>query len=166
MSYRFFFFFFQAEDGIRDRNVTGVQTCALPISVRGVQADRHERRVSDARAGAEEDPREHAARLPSCRYRAVGRKEGAFQRDPEGTLRALEQVLRQRARRERGLGSADQRRDRSRRHSRERPRHGAQSAREKGKEGWRFTLEAPSYIALMTYADKRALRRAMYEAYV
>src|SRR5207249_5357318 len=27
-----FFFFFQAEDGIRDRNVTGVQTCALPIS--------------------------------------------------------------------------------------------------------------------------------------
>src|SRR5207249_7537865 len=27
----FFFFFFQAEDGIRDRNVTGVQTCALPI---------------------------------------------------------------------------------------------------------------------------------------
>src|SRR5437868_13020141 len=27
----FYFFFFQAEDGIRDRNVTGVQTCALPI---------------------------------------------------------------------------------------------------------------------------------------
>src|SRR5207248_6340801 len=28
----YFFFFFQAEDGIRDRTVTGVQTCALPIS--------------------------------------------------------------------------------------------------------------------------------------
>src|SRR5437660_8456086 len=28
----FFFFFFQAEDGIRDGHVTGVQTCALPIS--------------------------------------------------------------------------------------------------------------------------------------
>src|SRR5262249_59516894 len=27
----FFFFFFQAEDGIRDWSVTGVQTCALPI---------------------------------------------------------------------------------------------------------------------------------------
>src|SRR3989442_6330934 len=27
----FFFFFFQAEDGIRDADVTGVQTCALPI---------------------------------------------------------------------------------------------------------------------------------------
>src|SRR6478752_7813265 len=30
--YYFFFFFFQAEDGIRDVAVTGVQTCALPIS--------------------------------------------------------------------------------------------------------------------------------------
>src|SRR5205823_10430811 len=29
-----FFFFFQAEDGIRDKLVTGVQTCALPISKR------------------------------------------------------------------------------------------------------------------------------------
>src|SRR5690606_39873412 len=29
-----FFFFFQAEDGIRDFHVTGVQTCALPISGR------------------------------------------------------------------------------------------------------------------------------------
>src|SRR6267378_99531 len=29
----FFFFFFQAEDGIRDLYVTGVQTCALPILV-------------------------------------------------------------------------------------------------------------------------------------
>src|SRR5260370_20324644 len=27
----YFFFFFQAEDGIRDSSVTGVQTCALPI---------------------------------------------------------------------------------------------------------------------------------------
>src|SRR5439155_12200250 len=30
--YFLFFFFFQAEDGIRDGHVTGVQTCALPIS--------------------------------------------------------------------------------------------------------------------------------------
>src|SRR5690606_3627148 len=29
----FYFFFFQAEDGIRDFHVTGVQTCALPISL-------------------------------------------------------------------------------------------------------------------------------------
>src|SRR5260221_9601600 len=32
--FRSFFFFFQAEDGIRDHCVTGVQTCALPISIR------------------------------------------------------------------------------------------------------------------------------------
>src|SRR3989475_8772367 len=31
----FFFFFFQAEDGIRFLTVTGVQTCALPISWHG-----------------------------------------------------------------------------------------------------------------------------------
>src|SRR3989441_8478040 len=29
----YYFFFFQAEDGIRDKLVTGVQTCALPISM-------------------------------------------------------------------------------------------------------------------------------------
>src|SRR5215203_4901953 len=33
----FFFFFFQAEDGIRDIGVTGVQTCALPISLAGTE---------------------------------------------------------------------------------------------------------------------------------
>src|SRR5437868_12970002 len=42
----FFFFFFQAEDGIRDRNVTGVQTCALPISGEADRAD--QRWKSDA----------------------------------------------------------------------------------------------------------------------
>src|SRR5438093_9803132 len=31
--YFFIFFFFQAEDGIRDWSVTGVQTCALPIFI-------------------------------------------------------------------------------------------------------------------------------------
>src|SRR5690625_5711601 len=31
--YLFVFFFFQAEDGIRDGHVTGVQTCALPILI-------------------------------------------------------------------------------------------------------------------------------------
>src|SRR2546429_4336705 len=30
----YYFFFFQAEDGIRDVAVTGVQTCALPISLK------------------------------------------------------------------------------------------------------------------------------------
>src|SRR5439155_11681845 len=43
------FFFFQAEDGIRDGHVTGVQTCALPIYVdAGGQAELV-RAISDAR---------------------------------------------------------------------------------------------------------------------
>src|SRR5256885_13258515 len=37
------FFFFQAEDGIRDYKVTGVQTCALPISGRGGSGSEHAR---------------------------------------------------------------------------------------------------------------------------
>src|SRR5687767_15484071 len=35
LNFLVFFFFFQAEDGIRDKLVTGVQTCALPISLVG-----------------------------------------------------------------------------------------------------------------------------------
>src|SRR5256885_12213548 len=34
-----FFFFFQAEDGIRDYKVTGVQTCALPICAARIAYD-------------------------------------------------------------------------------------------------------------------------------
>src|SRR5690606_40651870 len=50
-------FFFQAEDGIRDFHVTGVQTCALPISDRGLRrgaADglrRNRRRAAPEPAG-------------------------------------------------------------------------------------------------------------------
>lgn len=39
-----------------------------------------------------------------------------------------------------------------------------ESARRKGKDGWRFTLQAPSYIAAMTYLDDRAIRRELWEA--
>lgn len=41
-----------------------------------------------------------------------------------------------------------------------------QAAQRKGEEGWLFSLEFPSYNAVMTYADDRALRREVYEAYV
>src|SRR5439155_14450130 len=40
ISVLFFFFFFQAEDGIRDGHVTGVQTCALPIFLAALQPER------------------------------------------------------------------------------------------------------------------------------
>lgn len=42
----------------------------------------------------------------------------------------------------------------------------AQSAKEAGKSGWRFTLDAPSYIPFLTYADSRNYRESMYCAYV
>src|SRR6266850_8617450 len=43
------FFFFQAEDGIRDYKVTGVQTCALPISIHyGLHTKDLERAAPDA----------------------------------------------------------------------------------------------------------------------
>jgi oligopeptidase A len=41
-----------------------------------------------------------------------------------------------------------------------------QNAEHKGKAGWLFNLEFPSYFAIMTYADRRDLRERMYEAYV
>src|SRR5256885_7982669 len=62
----FFFFFFQAEDGIRDYKVTGVQTCALPISDRPRHlcgSDHDERRD-------EPGSRHHRSRGRLCRHRA------------------------------------------------------------------------------------------------
>jgi len=43
---------------------------------------------------------------------------------------------------------------------------GAQAAQQKQKDGWLFTLDFPSYYAVMTYADDRGMRHAMYQAYV
>lgn len=40
-----------------------------------------------------------------------------------------------------------------------------ESASAKGKKGWRFTLQAPSYIAVLTYAEDGALRERMYRAF-
>jgi oligopeptidase A len=40
-----------------------------------------------------------------------------------------------------------------------------QSAEAKGEQGWRFTLQAPSYQAVMTYLDDRAIREQVYHAF-
>lgn len=40
-----------------------------------------------------------------------------------------------------------------------------ESARSKEKEGWRLTLQSPSYVAVMTYLDNRDLRRTLWHAY-
>jgi oligopeptidase A len=39
-----------------------------------------------------------------------------------------------------------------------------ESARAKGREGWRLTLQAPSYIAAMTYLDDRPIRQQLWQA--
>src|SRR5687768_18055599 len=57
------FFFFQAEDGIRDVAVTGVQTCALPISRAHTTLQRAQarmRRARTRRASEEATPTTHA----------------------------------------------------------------------------------------------------------
>jgi oligopeptidase A len=40
------------------------------------------------------------------------------------------------------------------------------NAQAHGKEGWRFTLQLPSYIPFMQYAERRSLREKLYQAYM
>src|SRR5438093_13165960 len=64
----FLFFFFQAEDGIRDWSVTGVQTCALPIY--GPDRVREERR--DELERLDQLARGHQRILPLPHHRRAG----------------------------------------------------------------------------------------------
>src|SRR5699024_11432491 len=59
------FFFFQAEDGIRDRNVTGVQTCALPILTQAREARLHILSVMESVIQAADDMSPTAPRILS-----------------------------------------------------------------------------------------------------
>src|SRR5437763_16213293 len=69
-------FFFQAEDGIRDTSVTGVQTCALPIS----------RSARNGRRGRRRCPRGRQAAGQRCvrRARSEERRVGKEWRGREG----------------------------------------------------------------------------------
>src|SRR5690349_22792279 len=72
-----FFFFFQAEDGIRDVYVTGVQTCALPIS----GSSRSWGPVSDMDANRDLDPAagDDVRTLHALGYaQELARRMGAF----------------------------------------------------------------------------------------
>src|SRR5688500_20035939 len=84
MSCTMFFFFFQAEDGIRDYKVTGVQTCALPISLdRPPRAERRQRRPRrGGRRRARHDRSRHSRRRRSAeRSRSEERRVGKEGRD-------------------------------------------------------------------------------------
>src|SRR5437667_8750557 len=71
------FFFFQAEDGIRDRDVTGVQTCGLPICPAGIgtAAPRalRSRRAARPRAARAEASGTRRSRRPRSPRRASDR---------------------------------------------------------------------------------------------
>src|SRR2546422_7213849 len=72
----YFFFFFQAEDGIRDVAVTGVQTCALHVTLRAQteQLGDLERALSNRAVGGE--GREEAGAVPETRdHRRLERLE-------------------------------------------------------------------------------------------
>src|SRR5260370_37904401 len=74
------FFFFQAEDGIRDSSVTGVQTCALPISQQGLgdQGREHVLRNTGngGRAGARPDFQKKYSYFPSIQKPVIAAVNG------------------------------------------------------------------------------------------
>src|SRR5262249_57590089 len=82
------FFFFQAEDGIRDWSVTGVQTCALPISAgdRGHGGDLAEHlAVAALRCQGREPVRREEIGRASCRERGeIAGGGGAFKKKKQG----------------------------------------------------------------------------------
>src|SRR6266516_5821986 len=66
----FCFFFFQAEDGIRDRTVTGVQTCALPITRSEGSSCSRRSRAGRGRSGTAAPARSEERRVgKECRSR-------------------------------------------------------------------------------------------------
>src|SRR3712207_7314239 len=67
-------FFFQAEDGIRDIGVTGVQTCALPISPRGTAARTARRRHGPAAPTPRRGTRGSPVRSPPRRTASARRR--------------------------------------------------------------------------------------------
>src|SRR6266446_10095596 len=65
-----FFFFFQAEDGIRDYKVTGVQTCALPISC-AVRRDSSDYQSSARKRGQRSSTQARGRRWSGVRNRGL-----------------------------------------------------------------------------------------------
>src|SRR2546425_9563540 len=78
------FFFFQAEDGIRYKLVTGVQTCALPILARQARAGPERQRRIGAREVVEGEPAAAAERHVGGVAEPTTEPEGERQRQPAG----------------------------------------------------------------------------------
>src|SRR5215467_66999 len=101
----FFFFFFQAEDGIRDYKVTGVQTCALPISaiLRAIEdAGEHDQagyrlemkgeRQQHRDGGDRPDARQHADQGTDQRPNKREAEIGGRERDAEAEREIVEKL--------------------------------------------------------------------------
>src|SRR3989441_3626753 len=104
MQYTFsIFFFFQAEDGIRDKLVTGVQTCALPISLNALEfAVLHTAPGADGLVHLNKEALATALQKKSLRYDKGGEEHynviSAFIKslrdsDPDGALYWLARML-------------------------------------------------------------------------
>src|SRR5256886_15477519 len=83
--------FYQAEDGIRDLTVTGVQTCALPISIVGtleptVVVDLHGLRVDGERVARPDDHIGHLTGLERADDRVEPERPRGIDRDPAQCL--------------------------------------------------------------------------------
>src|SRR5256885_9813933 len=79
-------FFFQAEDGIRDYKVTGVQTCALPISLEGgdrVDDGRHLEGARTELGARAHDPRTRAGNHGVGMEHVAGERQRRGQRSEE-----------------------------------------------------------------------------------
>src|SRR5687767_15805379 len=74
MSSNLFSFFFQAEDGIRDKLVTGVQTCALPISIAFGEISATENAPISPKAIAQPQPAAKTTRPIRSEERRVGKE--------------------------------------------------------------------------------------------
>src|SRR5438034_8955875 len=99
-----FIFFFQAEDGIRDHCVTGVQTCALPIYEHAIAQDfpsnvgdgsgSHAAAIGgvlgpSARGGERTDPEEDAVRSEERRVGKECRSRGWAEQEEERVERVI-----------------------------------------------------------------------------
>src|SRR5256886_9552596 len=81
-----FFFFFQAEDGIRDLTVTGVQTCALPISRAACRRSSSLRSPASRRGAAiPRPPRGPRSRRGASREQPLQQREQLLDR-PDGVI--------------------------------------------------------------------------------
>src|SRR2546430_10256516 len=93
-------FFFQAEDGIRDLTVTGVQTCALPISqVQQLRAQLHQQELSIIQKAKQQEELQKQIRVLQARIESSPGVQQEFQaltRDYQTALTFYNDLLKRR----------------------------------------------------------------------